>query len=175
MEFRHFLQPTFLLLDAETWILFLAPVAILAAIALARRTWIWGHTVAFSTAYLISLVVIDYWDVYVMGHMDEKFRYAPIEEFEIGLIAAGVFSAVGAIAFLIGLSLGRRTWSAKLPARRWPVSFASGVLAALGDRILYALLGKTGYYAPIAWGWILVFPLACTFLLRPSRPEHNGC
>jgi hypothetical protein len=175
MTFRHSLQPTFLLFNAERWIIFLAPVAILAAIALARRTWIWGHTIAFSITYLVSDVAIDYWDVYVLGHMDEKFRHSPIVAFEIGLVGAGVFSAVGAIAFLIGLSLGKRMSYAKPPARRWPVSFASGMLAALGDRILYTLLGKTGHYAPIAWGWIFVFPLACTFLLRPRRPEHNGC
>jgi hypothetical protein len=175
MTFRHPLQPTSLLFNAETWIIFFAPVAILAAIALARRSWIWGHTVAFSIAYLISNVAVDYWDVYVLGHMDEKFRQAPIVAFEIRLVGAGVFSAVGAIAFLIGLSSGRRMWCVKSPVRSWPVSFASGVLATLGDRILYSLLGKTGFYAPIAWGWIIAFPLACTFFLRPRQAEHNGC
>jgi len=162
-----------LLFDAQTWFILLAPTTILCGIALSRRTWTWGHTVAFSVGYLILDVAIGYWDVYVLGHMDEKFRHAPVLAFELYLLGAGVFSALSAVVFLLGLVVGGRIRHVRSSARSWPVSFAFGMFAALGYRGLYALFGRTGLYAPIAWAWTLCFPLAYALFLLRSRVSRS--
>lgn len=163
-----------LLISTQTWVVLLVPSAILCAIALARRTWAWRHTVAFLAGALIAAVAIDYCDVYILGHMDEKFRTAPEVAFEIGLLVVGATSAVRAVAFLVGLVVVGRIRSVKSRLSSWPVSFGLGILGAVGDRSIALLLGQAGSYVLIAWAWILGFPLVCALVLvkRVGRSDN---
>jgi len=160
--------------QTQTWIVLLAPTAALCGTALAKRTLSGSHTAAFSVGYLILDVAIDYWDVYVHGPMDEKFRDAPIVPFEIGLFGAGVLSTFTALVLLIGLVVGARIRHVRLSSSNWPVSLVCGSFATLGARGLYSVIGMTGLYAPIFWGWTLCFPLVYALaLLRRAEKRSD--
>ena len=88
-------------IGSYTWGLLLVPSAILIVTALIRRTAAWRHAVAYSLGNLVVDVVIGYWDVYVIGQMDEKFRRAPAVAFEISLMGAGIFSALGGVLLIV--------------------------------------------------------------------------
>lgn len=119
-------------------------------------------------------MAIDYWDIYVLGQMDPKFRDVPSAAFEISLFGAGLFSAVGSALFLAGLALAIRLWGAESPrGMLLGFSLLLGAVDALGVRLLYSWSGGGGSYAPVAWVCICCFPLLYSVALLRLGCRHR--
>jgi hypothetical protein len=154
-------------IDSETWYLLLVPPGVLCAIAIVVRSWHWLHMVAFLAGAFCIAIAADYYDVYILGEMDEKFRHAPVVAFEIGLMGAGVFSSFRALVFVVSLAILGKVRQTKLSSRLWLLSLISGTLATLGTEVQYRFFGAS--YPLIAWMWMASFPVIyALFLVRPD-------
>jgi hypothetical protein len=123
---------------------------------------------------MLTSVAVLYYDVYLLGHMDGKFLHAPAAAFGIGLMATGVFSAVRAVLFLLGLIVVGRKRGAESSTSSWPMSLVLGGLGPIISSAIQPPPDFRGLSQLFAWGWVFVFPFICARItLRRRGPNSN--
>lgn len=154
------------------WWLLVLPCALVAVTAALRRTYVWRSTFLFSLVAVVLGAMGSYYQVFVMGHFDRKFQYAPEVAFEIDLFGDAIMALLGLLLF--GGSLAFLTHKKFRPNAlgEYVSAFLGGLYVIVPQLLAASIQNATSW---VFQAWLVIFPIiAARMALRSRRDAASG-
>jgi len=120
-------------------------------------------------AYLVFSSALGYWEAFIAHNTDPKFQSTPLIPIEVGLTISGIVAVISGLSFWGGTSVSGVSRALPRSRQRLIWAVVIGAVGSLGERALYSFIGTSGAFAPVAWVWIISFPLIAGYVVDRSR------